>query len=252
MSFVLRAWPEAAEIGRAEFNAGRYFEAHEHWEEIWHGASGPARDFWQGLIQVAGALLKVQRGEPTGALKLFDRGLAKLEPLVPAGAPVDLRALIGDSRQIRAEVEADPERVRQRRIPDERFPKLRTRAEVGGVALRSWPRRAEEGAVLFDAGKWWEAHEAFEAVMAEAPGDEPLVYKAILQSGSALHKLSQGKEGPGRVLAENALRLFDWLSPITVPEDAGVHVEAVRATLRWILAQGGLPDPVPRPRLHRP
>jgi predicted transcriptional regulator len=47
--------------GVAEFNEGRYFDCHDTLEEIWQGLRGPARDFLQGLIQVAVAFHHLAR-----------------------------------------------------------------------------------------------------------------------------------------------------------------------------------------------
>lgn len=43
------------EVGLAHFNAEKFFEAHEFWEEIWLVESEPEKTFLQGLIQVAAA-----------------------------------------------------------------------------------------------------------------------------------------------------------------------------------------------------
>ena len=43
--------------GIAEFNAGLFFECHDTLEDMWGGIRGPARDFFQGLIQVSVAYL---------------------------------------------------------------------------------------------------------------------------------------------------------------------------------------------------
>ena len=69
---------EALERGLAHFNAGRYFQAHEAWEEGWHPSPEPERDFWQGLTQVAVGLTHRQRGNAHGAETLLQRGAAKL------------------------------------------------------------------------------------------------------------------------------------------------------------------------------
>ncbi len=39
--------------GIEEFNQGRFFDAHETWEEAWHVETGPQRDLLRGLIHVA-------------------------------------------------------------------------------------------------------------------------------------------------------------------------------------------------------
>jgi uncharacterized protein len=48
----------ALERGRVLYNAARYYEAHEVWEEAWLGEQGEARLLLQGLIQVAAGYFK--------------------------------------------------------------------------------------------------------------------------------------------------------------------------------------------------
>jgi hypothetical protein len=69
---------EALARGIEHFNAGRYFQAHEAWEEGWHPAPELERDFWQGLTQVAVGLTHRQRGNPHGAATLLRRGARRL------------------------------------------------------------------------------------------------------------------------------------------------------------------------------
>jgi uncharacterized protein len=50
------------------FDAGRYFDAHEAWEALWKATPpGPARLFYQGLIQGAVGLHHYSKGNQTGA-----------------------------------------------------------------------------------------------------------------------------------------------------------------------------------------
>ena len=71
---------EALARGIEHFNAGRYFQAHEAWEEGWHPAPEPERDFWQGITQVAVGLTHRLRGNPHGAVTLLRRGARRLKP----------------------------------------------------------------------------------------------------------------------------------------------------------------------------
>jgi predicted metal-dependent hydrolase len=64
------------------FNAARFYEAHEVWEEIWLTASGADRQLLHALIQTAAALLHVQRGNLKGAASVWQRARTKLN-LVP-------------------------------------------------------------------------------------------------------------------------------------------------------------------------
>jgi predicted metal-dependent hydrolase len=67
--------------GIALFNAGRYFECHEAWEEVWKRATSAEKLFFQGMIQAAVAILHAESGNPRGARSTWAKARAKLEPL---------------------------------------------------------------------------------------------------------------------------------------------------------------------------
>jgi|tagenome__1003787_1003787.scaffolds.fasta_scaffold19803429_2 hypothetical protein len=70
---------ERLEPGRAAFNRGEYFLAHELWEEVWRGVDDAERRlFVQGLIQIAAGLHQLQRHRPGPAAGLLRKGLAKI------------------------------------------------------------------------------------------------------------------------------------------------------------------------------
>ena len=66
---------KALSDGRARFNAGQFFEAHETWETAWRRDGGPDRLLLQALIMVAAACVKATRGEPRGTVKLLTSAL---------------------------------------------------------------------------------------------------------------------------------------------------------------------------------
>jgi len=72
-------WAEGIEL----FNAGRFFDCHETWEEVWKRARGEEKLFYQGMIQAAAAILHAERGNPRGARSTWDKARVKLE-LLPA------------------------------------------------------------------------------------------------------------------------------------------------------------------------
>jgi len=82
------------ERGRALFNSGRYFEAHEAWEEAWLTERGDARLLLQGLIQVAAGCHKAGEGRAEGCARLIAAGLKKLEPLAAAYGIEDFAAAL--------------------------------------------------------------------------------------------------------------------------------------------------------------
>ncbi|HXI56462.1 MAG TPA: DUF309 domain-containing protein [Polyangia bacterium] len=64
--------------GRAAFNRGEFFAAHELWEEVWRNLAGEQRTFTQGLIQIAAGLHHLKRGRPRPAASVLARGVEKL------------------------------------------------------------------------------------------------------------------------------------------------------------------------------
>jgi predicted metal-dependent hydrolase len=67
------------EEGARLLAAREFFKAHESFEDLWKAASAQRdRDLWQGLSQLAAALVKHERGEPATAISLLAKARAKL------------------------------------------------------------------------------------------------------------------------------------------------------------------------------
>ncbi len=73
------------------FNRREFFDAHEVWEDLWHECAGPDRRFYQALIQAAVAAYHWERGNATGAARLYRSGRRYMEPFRPVnlGLAVD-------------------------------------------------------------------------------------------------------------------------------------------------------------------
>lgn len=84
--------------GIEHFNAGRYFDAHEVWEEIWLRSSGDTKVFYQMLIQAAVGLHHYERGNARGARGMHANVVAKLDRLPAFLMSLDLNDF---SRQFR-------------------------------------------------------------------------------------------------------------------------------------------------------
>jgi hypothetical protein len=74
-------YPREYLMGIEHFNDGRYFEAHEIWEEIWLRSSDEAKTFYQMLIQAAVGLLHFERGNYAGACGMYGNVIEKLAAL---------------------------------------------------------------------------------------------------------------------------------------------------------------------------
>jgi hypothetical protein len=82
------------------FHAGRFFDAHEAWEELWNETPpGPLRLFYQGLIQGAVGLHHFSRGNLEGARSQLTKALAKLESSGFEQAPIDPSAVVDKLRK---------------------------------------------------------------------------------------------------------------------------------------------------------
>jgi uncharacterized protein len=64
--------------GRAHFNARRFFQAHEVWEEIWLETAEPEKTTLQGIIQIAAGFHHYCGANLEGACSLMTAGLVKL------------------------------------------------------------------------------------------------------------------------------------------------------------------------------
>jgi predicted metal-dependent hydrolase len=86
------------------FNRRYFFEAHDVWEEIWQKERGHLREFFKGLIHLAGGFHHYTNGNYRGSAALLGSGLGYLRPYVPGQMGVDLAVIL-------PEVEAQRERI---------------------------------------------------------------------------------------------------------------------------------------------
>jgi uncharacterized protein len=80
------------EQGVDHFNAGRYWEAHESWEQIWLECRSGTRDFLQGLIQLSAAWYHIRRGNFRGADRLLSSAASRLDRYPPLTCGLDRTA----------------------------------------------------------------------------------------------------------------------------------------------------------------
>jgi hypothetical protein len=99
------------------FNRGEYYEAHDVLEQLWLRTEDANRNFFQGLIQIAGAFVHLQKqfrrpAHPKDgqrlrpAVRLFQLGLRNIEAYGPLHLGLDIAALAGLCRHHAAEIQA--------------------------------------------------------------------------------------------------------------------------------------------------
>jgi uncharacterized protein len=82
------------------FNASRYFEAHEAWEDLWRITRGPLRLFYQGLIQAAVGMHHLAHGNGSGARAQLMKSIEKLAQYPAYFCQIDNESLVKDLQQI--------------------------------------------------------------------------------------------------------------------------------------------------------
>jgi predicted metal-dependent hydrolase len=109
--------------GVAAFNAGEYFEQHEHFELAWMAESRPIREMYQGILQVGVAFYQIERGNWRGAVKMFRRGLPRLRMLPDVCRGLQIAKLRTVAEAIHTEIsELGPERLAE--FDPRKFPKI--------------------------------------------------------------------------------------------------------------------------------
>jgi len=89
--------------GATLFDQGRYWDAHEQWEEIWQRERRAIRSFYQGLIQIAAAYHHwTVKHRPNGVQLGIAKGVEKLDWYRPAYLGVDVDAMIADAERMRS------------------------------------------------------------------------------------------------------------------------------------------------------
>jgi predicted metal-dependent hydrolase len=81
--------------------AGRYFEAHEAFEDAWRAARPDERDFFQGLVHVVVAWYQDGRGNATGCRRQLEKAARRLAPFAPNHRGVDVQSLLAQVARAR-------------------------------------------------------------------------------------------------------------------------------------------------------
>jgi predicted metal-dependent hydrolase len=109
--------------GLVAFNAGEYFEQHEHFEQVWMAEPRPIRMMYQGILQIGLAFYQIRRGNWRGTVKMFRRGLPRLRILPDICRGVRIAKLRTAAEAIHAEiVELGPDRLAE--FDQSKFPKI--------------------------------------------------------------------------------------------------------------------------------
>lgn len=75
------------------YRAGKFFEAHEHWELVWLTLVEPEKSFLQALVQISAAFHHRSRGNRIGAISLLTRSLGRLGSSPSSFCSIDVESL---------------------------------------------------------------------------------------------------------------------------------------------------------------
>ena len=85
-------------LGINQFNERKFFDCHETLEKLWLKKTGEEKELIQGLIQLAVAYHHCLAYNNKGALKLFKRGLTRVENFEPMFFGLQLTELCSSIR----------------------------------------------------------------------------------------------------------------------------------------------------------
>jgi hypothetical protein len=87
-----------------EFNRGDWYECHETLEDLWIGSEDEPRWFFQGMLQIAVALLHWRNGNYGGAVNLLTSGIQYLRRVSPVCQRIEVATLAADADRFRKEL----------------------------------------------------------------------------------------------------------------------------------------------------
>lgn len=82
------------EQGLSLLRAGRHFDAHEVFEELWRGALATDRDLYQGLVHISVAWYQAGRGNRVGCERQLGKAARRLAPYKGAQTRVPVAQLL--------------------------------------------------------------------------------------------------------------------------------------------------------------
>ncbi len=190
-------WQEF-EHGVTLFNNGKFWNAHEAWELVWQQHTEDERLFFQGLIQLAAAYHQLTAKQNYRAMfNNFEKAEAKLEVFQPEYLGINVLPLLKSITDGKHEID------RIQNNGDSGFniqlvPKIQFHKPGNPdllVEIKDILRNDQflEGVKLYNAGYYWEAHEAWEDVWRSQEGDAKTFVQGFVEiaGGCSFLKLSK-------------------------------------------------------------
>jgi len=117
------------------------------------------------------------------------------------------------------------------------------------------PPMAEEGIRLFNAGCFFESHDALEEVWVERTGREKTFYQGLIQVAAGLYKVGMHNQGGAVSLLRKGLAKLGAVADLDTPLDVARLIDETKAVLAELerCGQAGIAefDLGAAPRIHR-
>ncbi len=253
-------WSEFSE-GVHLFNAGRFWDSHEAWEQVWKRHTEDERLFFQGLIQLAAAYHHLSvRPTVRGIVNNLEKARGKLEVFQPEYLGVHVTPLV----RFIEEGKEEAARLGDGRLGEFRpslVPKLQFhRPESPDLTVEMEEIRTApeflEGITLFNEGYHWEAHEVWEELWRQQEGDAKSFVQALVQAAAAYSFVRLGKPASAVYLFEKSLQKLQDFLGLESPVGLEHLVEDLRAALARLKVppgngNGRLSIPAPRQLILR-
>jgi len=88
------------------FNHQEWYAAHDAFEALWHDTADPERRWLQGIVQIAVAMVHLERGNHNGALILLGEGCTRLRTAVAAPPGWNSAAIVDPCRAVQQHLSA--------------------------------------------------------------------------------------------------------------------------------------------------
>jgi uncharacterized protein len=81
--------------GIQAFNQGKFFAAHEYFEDAWRETPDDTREIYRALLHLSGGYYRLTQDRPGAARKFFARALPWIETFSSPHLGIDTAAIIG-------------------------------------------------------------------------------------------------------------------------------------------------------------
>ena len=86
----VKIFQESLQAAIILFNSGKWYEAHDAFEDIWNTVDGDERQIIQGILQVSVSQFHLTKGNINGATILLGEGLGRIKTRTNVNFGIDL------------------------------------------------------------------------------------------------------------------------------------------------------------------